>query len=100
MTDVLFDWKNGRIGFAESDCKISKTSFDGEGLASEGSEARGQDCILQPSVITKSCHETVDASVCTDNNPEAILTGMDTVVSVVEYPGIIETVYHFLLSYC
>ena len=55
-------------------------------MASEGSEARGQDCILQPFVKTKSCHETVDPSICATDN-QAILTGRETLVSTVDYPG-------------
>jgi len=85
--DVLFDWENGRIGFAESDCKVSQTRWEAEGLASEGSEARGEDCILQSPVISTPCFESVDGSICTGDNKEATLFGVETVALVVEYPG-------------
>lgn len=84
--DVLFDWGNGRIGFAESDCSVAQSNWEGGGLASDGAESRGQDCIMQPFVMSKSCYETVDASICRIDK-EAILIGVETVTSVVEYPG-------------
>ena len=61
-------------------------SWEGEGLASEGSESRGEDCILQPAVINKSCLETVDVSAC-NVGTDVTLTGMETLTMVVEYPG-------------
>jgi len=85
--DVLFDWENGRIGFAESDCRVSQTRWEAEGLASEGSEARGQDCILKSPLISTPCFESVDASICTSNNEEEALFGVETIAMVVEYPG-------------
>ncbi len=85
--DVLFDWENGRIGFAESDCKVSQNRWEAEGLASEGSEARGEDCILQPPIISTPCFESVDASICTGSNEEATLFGVEVMAMVVEYPG-------------
>ena len=79
--------KNGRIGFAESDCKVSQRNWEGEGLATECSEARCQDCILQPFVKTKACYETVDPSICATDT-QAILTGREMLVSTVGYPGL------------
>lgn len=65
---------------------MSQSDWEGEGLASEGSDARGQDCIMQPFVVSKSCYETVDSSICAKDE-EAILIGLETITSVVEYPG-------------
>lgn len=82
----MFDWENGKIGFAESDCKVSETTWEGEGLASEGSGARGEDCILQREIISEACFESVDASLCA-NDRNAILQGRETKIMAVEYPG-------------
>ena len=87
MIDILFDWENGRIGIAESDCRVSQTRWESEGLASEGSEARGQDCILKTPVISTPCFESVDGSMCTSSNEEIVLFGVETLAMVVEYPG-------------
>ena len=85
--DVVFDWDYGRIGFAESTCKVSDPRDEKAGLVSEGADARGNDCILRNPVITKACHDTVDASVCTEDNPDEILEGYEEWAMVVEYPG-------------
>lgn len=85
--DVVFDWDYGRIGFAESSCKVNDTRENRQGLVSEGTDARGADCIFQNPVVTKSCLSTVDTSICTRDNPDEILSGYEEWAMVVEYPG-------------
>jgi len=85
--DVVFDWDYGRIGFAESSCKVSDPREEKTGLVSEGADARGTDCILQDPVITKACIDTVDVNSCTGDNPDEMLQGVEEWAVVVEYPG-------------
>ena len=85
--DVVFDWTYGRIGFAESTCKVSDPREEGAGLVSEGADARGNDCILQNPVVTKSCHASIDAKDCNEDNPDEVLEGEEELSMVVEYPG-------------
>ena len=85
--DVVFDWDYGRIGFAESTCKVSDPRDEKAGLVSEGADARGNDCILQNPVITKSCQDTIDTTSCNDDNPDEVLEGVEEWAMVVDYPG-------------
>jgi len=85
--DVVFDWETGRIGFAESTCKVSDPREEKAGLVSEGADARGNDCILQNPVVTKSCHDTIDTKSCNADNPDEVLAGVEELSMVVEYPG-------------
>lgn len=62
--NVLFDWGNGRIGFAESTC-----TYDRKEVPKASEEGRyPSDCILGSPILTQSCIETVDQQLC-DNNP-------------------------------
>lgn len=56
-------------------------------MASEGSGARGEDCILQTEVISESCFETVNSSVCANNDRDTVLFGQETKTMAIEYPG-------------
>lgn len=85
--DVVFDWDYGRIGFAESTCKVTDPREEKAGLVSEGADARGNDCILQNPVVTKACHDTVDSKPCNADNPDQVLNGIEELSMVVEYPG-------------
>jgi len=66
---------------------VTDTSAERAGLVSEGADARGNDCILQNPVITKSCVNAVDASSCTADNPDEVLEGVEQWAMIVEYPG-------------
>jgi hypothetical protein len=87
--DISFDWENGRIGISESTCKLIDHSIaDTNSLLSEGLEdIRGQDCTFQKSVITESCIESVDSSVCRTVNPNTVLDGNETLTMIIDYPG-------------
>eukprot|EP00554_Chaetoceros_debilis_P012116 CAMPEP_0194121030 /NCGR_PEP_ID=MMETSP0150-20130528/45431_1 /TAXON_ID=122233 /ORGANISM="Chaetoceros debilis, Strain MM31A-1" /LENGTH=1086 /DNA_ID=CAMNT_0038813319 /DNA_START=182 /DNA_END=3441 /DNA_ORIENTATION=+ len=85
--NVVFDWEYGRIGFAESNCKINDPREEVAGLVSEGADARGVDCILQNPAIAESCASNVESSVCTADNPDEILEGVERWTMVVDYPG-------------
>ena len=62
--NVVFDWENGRIGFAESSC-----TYDRKDTPKDAEEGRySNDCSLGPEILTQVCIETVDEQLC-DNNP-------------------------------
>jgi hypothetical protein len=62
--NVVFDWENGRIGFAESSC-----TYDRKDSPEEADDGRyTDDCILGTAVLSQTCIETVDAQLC-DNDP-------------------------------
>lgn len=61
--NVLFDWENGRVGFAESSCEYSDKN--------EPSEANHQhqnivadDCGLSTPTMSEACVDSVDLSTC------------------------------------
>jgi Xylanase inhibitor N-terminal len=81
--NVVFDWENGRIGFAESSCSydkrdVPKAALD-EGYASE--------CIVGNPVVKQSCIETVDRRLCKHNPTNIALLGTETFTALVESPG-------------
>jgi hypothetical protein len=62
--NVVFDWENGRIGFAESSC-----TYDRKDSPQEADEGRySNDCNLGTAILSQACIDTVDAQLC-DNNP-------------------------------
>lgn len=82
--NVVFDWENGRIGFAESSC-----TYDRREVPRDTEEGRySNDCTLGKPILTAPCIETVDKQLC-DNNPSNIaLLGTETWTLPVVHPGI------------
>lgn len=81
--NVLFDWQNGRVGFAESTCtydkKVVPVVAQDSGFAS--------DCKVSDPILTRACIDTFDRSLC-DRNPTGIaLYGNETWTAIVEDPG-------------
>jgi len=72
--DIHFDWENGRVGFAESDCAYE--NMVGTDDTSEVDE-ESVDCVIGEAVISSSCEDSLtDTSAC-DASADAILTGKE-----------------------
>lgn len=80
---VVFDWENGRIGFAESSCSYDKRNVPKAAL----DEGYSSDCIVGTPVVTQSCIETVDRRLCKHNPSNIALLGTETFTALVESPG-------------
>lgn len=81
--NVLFDWQNGRIGFAESSCAFDKKEAPG---VSEDS-GFATDCQVGDPILSKACIETVDRRMCKLNPTSIALLGKESWTAVVESPG-------------
>lgn len=62
--NVVFDWENSRVGFAESTCE-----FEGKNRNVPSTDGFSTDCIVGDPVLTKACVETVDLRIC-KNQPK------------------------------
>ena len=80
----MFDWENGRVGFAESNCVVIDSLND---AGAQGDHAA--DCVLREPAVLVSCMDTVDSSLCMAEGPEKMLVGSETFSSVIEFPGLI-----------
>ncbi len=81
--NVVFDWENGRVGFAESSCTYDK-KYAPE--ASRDVEHSG-DCVVSDPVLTRPCLESVDKELCENNLTSIALLGTERWTSVVEHSG-------------
>jgi hypothetical protein len=83
---VLFDWENGRVGFAESTCAFDSIEEDS---SQDNHETFWSDCQLGPGILTQPCQETVDVRLCdeTDSPTNVALLGQETWTRLVENPG-------------
>jgi Xylanase inhibitor N-terminal len=81
--NVLFDWQNGRVGFAESSCAYDKK--DVPDVAEDSGFAT--DCKVGDPILTKACIETVDRRMCKLNPTSIALLGRETWTAVIENPG-------------
>jgi len=81
--NVVFDWENGRIGFAESSCTYDKKYVpkvaEDEGFAS--------DCEVGDPVLSTSCIDSVDRAMCKHNPTNIALLGTETWTAIVESAG-------------
>jgi hypothetical protein len=82
--NVVFDWENGRIGFAESTCSYDKRDVPKAAL----DEGFSTECIVGNPVVTQSCIETVDRRLCKHSPSNIALLGTETYTALVESPGI------------
>lgn len=86
--NVLFDWENKRIGFAESSCEYQKDASQ-----SADSGAINSDCQLGAPSLTVSCSDSADLSGCNDNkNANKAMKGVEVWTRIVQSPGL----YHGL----
>lgn len=81
--NVLFDWQNGRIGFAESSCAYDKQDIPP--IAEDSGFST--DCEVGEPVLTKACIETVDRRMCRLNPTSIALLGNEQWSVVVDSPG-------------
>lgn len=72
--DILFDWENRRIGFAESSCdQSSVTELNQVGVGNDAvDEHISLDCELGVPSIARSCRENVKSFVCNDKNSVSV----------------------------
>ena len=82
--NVVFDWRMGRIGFAESSCTYDKRDLPPEQAEDEGYPA---DCVVNEPVLTTPCIDTVDKSLCGYFSNNTILLGQQKWTALVESPG-------------
>lgn len=81
--NVLFDWENGRVGFAESTCTYDKKNVP-EVARDDGFST---DCMVSEPILSTSCIETVDQRICKNNPTNLALLGTETWTALVENPG-------------
>ena len=85
--DILFDWENGRVGFAESSCEYYADLAEvGEGGEVEDEAGVEADCILGVPSLSQECMDSVDTSVCRGDGTTKV-TGKEKWTMVVESPG-------------
>lgn len=79
--NVLFDWENKRIGFAESSCEYQKDTAQ--------SADNGADCQLGAPSLTISCSDSADLSSCNNNrNANKANKGVEVWTRIVQSPGL------------
>jgi len=87
--DVLFDWENGRVGFAVSTCDHKELEENEENIIKQneggivGEEGSVVDCVLSKKIISKTCRESVDVASC-QKESVGTLSGFETWVRVIE----------------
>jgi len=81
--NVVFDWENGRVGFAESSCAYDKKDVPKAAL----DDGYATDCVLSAPMISTPCHETVQTELCRHNPNNIAVLGTETWTSIVESPG-------------
>lgn len=81
--NVVFDWENGRIGFAESSCTYDKKSVP----TATVDEGFSTDCSLAEPVLTQACIDTVDQRPCEYSPTNIALLGTEVWAAVVEDAG-------------
>ena len=82
--NVLFDWENKRIGFAESSCKYGK-----DVPKSTDNSAVYTDCQLGAPSLTVSCSDSADLSGCNKNrNANKAIKGVEVWTRIVQSPGL------------
>ena len=98
--NTVFDWENGRIGFAQSTCAYdhadetmssSQSNRNNATSSMQQHEGYARDCRLSaiPAVLTTQCVDTVDVRLCleTDQPTNVALMGTQIWTRLVETPG-------------
>jgi len=82
--NVLFDWENKRVGFAESSCEYQKDT-----MQSADNGAVYADCQLGAPSLTISCSDSADLSDCNNNrNANKAMKGVEVWTRIVQSPGL------------
>ena len=90
--DVLFDWENERVGFAESNCDYDELMQGVEIVDEEDTDGDGDgassDCVLGEGSMDMACVETVNFGKCVKGvDPDTALIGIIKWSMVVEAQG-------------
>ena len=81
--NVLFDWENKRVGFAESTCEYQEES---KTITEEG--VLSVDCRLGAPSLSVSCSDSADLSSCERGaHPDTALNGLEIWTRIVQAPG-------------
>mmetsp|Transcript_3238 Transcript_3238/g.7165 ORF Transcript_3238/g.7165 Transcript_3238/m.7165 type:complete len:804 (-) Transcript_3238:211-2622(-) len=85
--NVLFDWENQRVGFAESSCEYAEEAMT---VTEDG--VMSVDCRLGAPSLSVSCSESADLSRCDENQQGGAvdttpLNGLEIWTRVVQSPG-------------
>ena len=83
--NVVFDWRLGRIGFAESSCTYDKRDLPADLVGDE--EGYPADCVVNHPILTTSCIETVQQDLCELEPSNIALLGTVKWTALVESPG-------------
>jgi len=81
--NVVFDWENGRIGFAESSCTYDRKNTPMPGL----DEGFSVDCLVGNPVLSQACIDTVDQRLCEHHPNNIALLGTEVWSAIVESAG-------------
>ncbi|GKY93887.1 hypothetical protein MPSEU_000355600 [Mayamaea pseudoterrestris] len=81
--NVVFDWGNGRVGFAESSCTYDKKDVPPPVLDTGYSS----DCLVGDPILTQTCLDTVDQVLCRYHPNNIALLGTEVWTAVVESAG-------------
>lgn len=89
--NVLFDWHHQRIGFSQSSCAYDLIHSENteDRHVNFARETYGSHCVLSKAVLTQSCMETIDVSICeaSSNYNNVQVLGTEIWTSMVESPG-------------
>lgn len=81
--NVLFDWENKRVGFAESSCEYQD---EAKTVTEEG--VMSVHCRLGAPSLSVSCSDSADLSRCERGaNPDTALNGLEIWTRIVQAPG-------------
>jgi len=81
--NVLFDWENKRVGFAESTCEYQENNPQ-----TEEEVSMLVDCKLGAPSLSISCSDSVELSKCDkESNADVTLSGTEVWTRIVQSPG-------------
>ncbi len=85
--DILFDWENNRLGFAESTCDYEELIKSIEIVDEDQDLGDGvsKDCVLGKPVVQVSCYETVNMGSCEAG--ESTTEGFQALEMLIEEDG-------------
>ena len=64
--NVLFDWENGRVGFAKSTCDYRDEKEEPTALAVVEEKA-SDNCVVAEAALSQTCRESLDLNQCQQN---------------------------------
>lgn len=71
--NVLFDWGNGRVGFAKSSCEYNEgENADEPALVETAMDETSDNCILGDAVLSATCLDSLDLEQCQSNQVSVV----------------------------